>query len=168
MKRSSLKRGGSIPRKTALRRTSRKAPTIKELDKLLHQVVRARDKTCQLVSAGMGKCGGNLQACHIYPKGTYQAMRYVLDNVLLGCWRHHSPSSPVSWHANPMVYGEWFRFTYRDKAVKLRMMAATPGKIDRKLDRLYLEGELAKHRRSGSHNLGHQGCRQPENRQERI
>ena len=126
-----------------MRRYSKKSP-VKALDKLLHQVVKARDGKCMLAAAGLGKCGGHLQVSHIYPKGRYQAMRYRLENVLLSCWRHHENSSPDSWHSNPMIYAAWFNRAYPQLAEKLALMARVPGKVDRKLDRLYLEAIAAK------------------------
>jgi len=146
-----VKRSGPLPRKSALRSQSRLRPVSRKrakaipLDKLLHQVVRLRDVTCQLQAAGLGRCGGNLQVSHIYPKGRYPSMRFRLENVLLSCWRHHANQSSDSWHTNPLHYAAWFNASYPRLARQLELMAAVPGKVDRKLDRLYLEAEAAKY-----------------------
>ena len=95
------------------KRARRKRTTVKQLDSLCKQILIAQfGPKCQLANAGIGTCGGHLQACHILPKGTYPDLRFDLQNILLGCWRHHAPQSPVGWHSNPMDYSQWFMATY--------------------------------------------------------
>lgn len=105
----------AVPRdlKRAIRRKSKKSATIKALDELAREVVFLRDKRkCQLADAGLGSCGGHLQACHIMPKGHYPSLRHEPDNIIAGCWKHHAPQSSTGWHSNPMVYANWFMFKY--------------------------------------------------------
>jgi len=121
-------------KRTRIRRVGRAA--IREgragLEDLLRQAVRARDKTCQLAAAGMGKCGGSLQVCHVIPKGRCPSLRYELDNVILGCFRHHSPKSPVSLALEPaglraMVRGDLPGAMGSDRAAAAHATASRPG-----------------------------------------
>lgn len=130
-------------RKSRLRLASKRRPTVKQLDALCRQVVMARDRNqCQLVRAGMGACGGHLQACHIYGKGAHPALRFDPENVIAGCWRHHAPQSPASWHSNPMVYVDWFRAEYPERAKRLLLLSQTRRRVDASATRLYLESLL--------------------------
>lgn len=49
------------------------------LEKLFHNAIHLRD------GGKCRRCGtdSRLSASHIYPKGTYQKMRYDIDNALL-------------------------------------------------------------------------------------
>jgi len=120
-------------------RTSQRAKLIRECDRMLRAIVLARDRTCQLAAAGLGKCGGPLQVCHVLPKGRYRSLRHDTDNVLLGCWRHHSPLSPISWHSNPRSYALWFDAAYPERAIRLDLISRTMRRVDLKLVLLELQ-----------------------------
>lgn len=124
-----------------------KATIKRRLDAMCREIVLNRDRyRCQLVKAGLGPCGGHLQACHIYGKGAHGHMRYEPDNVITGCWRHHAPQSPASWHSNPMVYVDWFRAEYPARAERLRLMShEQKTQRDLKLVEAYLSEQLKKH-----------------------
>ena len=131
-----------IRRRVRLSKESKRRPTVKELDKLVREIVLARDgHKCQLVKAGMGPCGGHLQACHILGKWAYPALRFEPLNVITGCWRHHAPQSPVSWHSNPMNYATWFRTEYAHRWSTLCLMSNNTSKRDLAATRLYLLAE---------------------------
>lgn len=132
-----------LSRRIRLKPKGRNRPTVKSLDALCRQVVMLRDgNQCQLARAGMGPCGGNLQACHVYGKGAYRAMRFEPDNVIAGCWRHHHSYSPYSWHSNPMIYADWFKTEYPERAKRLLLLSQTKRKVDAMATRLYLESLL--------------------------
>ena len=140
MKRTALKRGSGPRRRIRLAKESKRRPTVKQLDALCREIVMLRDNNqCQLVKAGMGPCGGHLQACHILGKGAHPGLRHEPLNVIAGCWRHHAPQSPVSWHSNPMEYGLWFKDAYPERWAKLKAWSQTTQKRDAAATRLYLE-----------------------------
>lgn len=142
-----MKRSGPIKRRVRLAKESKRRPTVKALDALVREIVMLRDgNRCQLVKAGMGPCGGHLQACHILGKGAYPALRHEPLNVIAGCWRHHAPQSPASWHSNPMDYAEWFKREHPSRWETLNHMRMFTGKHEPQTTRLYLEGLLAAER----------------------
>lgn len=126
-----------VARRNRITRKGRKWPVTKELDALLRRIVMARDReTCR--RCGKGKVagrGGGIETAHIYPKGKYQAMRYRLDNVLALCHACHHHFA----HKDPINFAAWVRGELGDKAMdRLAVVAASPGKVDRDGDRLYL------------------------------
>jgi len=66
--------------------------------------IRARDKICKLASLG-GKCGGNMQAAHLYPKGKYPLLALFPLNAVASCLVHHL----FVWHKSPLDAAEWIR-----------------------------------------------------------
>lgn len=107
------------------------------LEKLFHSAIRLRDK------AQCKRCGSNvrLSASHIYPKGTYQKMRYDIDNALLLCYRCHIHW----WHKNPIEAWEWYTKTV-DKNIqerlKLRSQYTDKTPQDWKLIKIVLEAKI--------------------------
>lgn len=110
------------------------------LEKLLHEAVLLRDNNrCRW-------CGGNsnLQAAHIFPKGTYPKMRYNLNNVLTLCYRCHFHK----WHKNPIEAGEWIRQelgldSYNQLRLRANYVDKTP--FDYRLTKVFLENEIKKY-----------------------
>jgi len=105
-------------------------PTIlqkKKLYALLHEAVRIRD------GAKCLKCGrtDKLQLSHIYPKGRYRLMEYLLDNVKLLCLSCHL----FWWHKNPIEAHEWLKETLpKARLDKLKLSSNTYlGSFDPKL-----------------------------------
>lgn len=84
-----------IPRKRPLRRTRLRAKSSRQreldsLHKLWREVLIARDgRKCRAEGMGSIKCGGGLQAHHIYNKGPWPALRFDLENGILACASHH-------------------------------------------------------------------------------
>ena len=60
--------------------------------------------------------GTNAHTSHVLPKSTHGALRYVLLNLKLLCYRCHLSF----WHKNPVESGAWFRqtFPYRWEIIK--------------------------------------------------
>ncbi len=110
---------------------------IKKLDKLLKEVVFARDKYCV-------RCGktDKLAPSHIYPKGRYTRLRHDSDNVLTLCYGCHI----CWWHRNPIEAAEWFKEKYPDryKKLKLRSQISWKGMSDYASWELLLKQELKK------------------------
>ena len=124
-------KGTALRRKKPLKKKSSAASIKRRLDDLCRAVVFARDRNkCRLADAGMGPCGGHLQACHILAKGHYPSLRFEPDNVIAGCWRHHAPQSPASWHSNPMDYAQWFMSEYRRRWMRLELLRMEARKLD--------------------------------------
>ncbi len=95
-------------KKTPLRRTGFKRKRSKSLRMKLapefSKRIRARDKECKLKSLG-GKCGGNMQAAHLYPKGKYPLLSLFPLNAVQSCLVHHL----FVWHKSPLDAAEWMR-----------------------------------------------------------
>ena len=85
----------------------RRGKRMKSVRKLLwptfSKLIRARDKTCQFAGYFGKRCGGNLQACHIFPKGTYPLLELHPLNVVAGCYVCHLHG----WHKSPLDALKW-------------------------------------------------------------
>lgn len=113
----------------------------KELKKivkgLLHDLCLLRDGGKCL------RCGNTegLCASHIYPKGKYKKMEFVLENVLTFCYVCHIP-----WfHKNPIEAKNWLDENIDpDRMAKLKLMTQTINKkpIDFKMLKIYFEQEI--------------------------
>lgn len=85
------------------KKKSRRQLLQKELEELLKQCVRARDKdTCQRCEKLV--YGSNSQTSHVIPKSQNTHLRYDLANVKLLCnychmhwWHGDNPIEPVNW-----------------------------------------------------------------------
>ena len=99
-----LRRAG-IRRRTRLKKRSkrRRSPIVQELKSLVRELVFRRDKN-RCVVAGYGKCGAPLQLSHIKPQGGYPWMKYMPQNAVVKCQRHHL----YWWHKDVTEAGEWF------------------------------------------------------------
>lgn len=75
----------------------------RRLDKLMGEWLRESYSECAM-------CHGQfyLQVSHIYPKGTYQNLRYDPINLLPMCGGCHR----WKWHDNPGDSWRWFEKTY--------------------------------------------------------
>ncbi len=91
VKRSPLKRGPSVLRRSPLRRVSRRrAEEEIPADREWAAAVFARHGgRCFLRGSGVG-CGGPIDAHHIAPKGMWPELRHDLTNGLALCRSHHS------------------------------------------------------------------------------
>lgn len=141
-------------RRTRLRRVGSRGLTHTNLHKLWRDVLIAqRGKRCEAAGQGGTACTAVIQAHHIYPKGTYPALRYETDNGLLTCsahhgfWLHTAPANEV---------GPWLERTCgADRLLRLQVRAAAskgarPRRPDLAAVRLMLEQELATCQRSSS------------------
>ena len=112
------------------------------MEKLLHEACVLRDEgKCR-------KCGksNTLCASHIYPKGKYKRMRYLLDNVISLCYYCHIHW----WHKNPIEAKEWADENIDTVIMcKLKLATQTIDKkpIDYKMLRVGLENEIKKYKK---------------------
>lgn len=113
---------------------------IRELKKLLHQLVVVRDKKCL-------KCGNTKQihASHIYPKGGYPHMKWMPRNLKALCFRCHL----MWWHKNPIEACEWYKNTCPKNAKYLKKKSLENNGEKKHLDFEYnkriLEKEIKKY-----------------------
>jgi 5-methylcytosine-specific restriction endonuclease McrA len=80
----------------------------------LSKRIRARDGKCMMADEGLGKCGGGLQASHIYPKGKYPLLEMWPPNIFAACYVHHL----FFWHRNPMEAAAWLRRKLGEKRIQ--------------------------------------------------
>lgn len=143
MKNASDGRGQVEPsRKTVLQR----------LHALWRLILIARDgEKCRAVGQGGMRCGGSLQAHHIFGKGPFPRLRFDLENGIILCGAHHAfwvESGP------PSDVAKWLEETVGITQLKrLSLRAHTASASGKPMDlyavRLYLEQEYAKHLRKG-------------------
>ena len=122
-----------IGKHTTKKRTSERRKLEVQADGLTRTLVLRRDLERCL------KCGGEkmLQAAHIFPKGKYPLLRYVLENLLTLCYRDH-----LEWaHKDPIGFTDWIEAKWPGRIQRLRESAALPRKIDYKELLLVLEAE---------------------------
>lgn len=114
-----------------------------KLEQLLHEACVLRDGEKCL------RCPRrtNLQASHIYPKGTYQRMRYLLINVKTLCWSCHFNF----WHKHPVNASAWLKTVI--PAPRLRKLKELSNKTLPPLNydkiKKELEKEIAKYKKPG-------------------
>lgn len=109
----------------------------KELNRLLHKLVRARDGEYCL------RCGAStyLQLSHIYPKGKHRKMEFEPENVKLLCRGCHL----YWWHKSPIEAWRWLETVLpKDRIKRLDFRANTVDKsrFDFRLHKLFLESEI--------------------------
>lgn len=113
---------------------------IRELKKLLHQLVIVRDKKCL-------HCGNTKQihASHVYPKGSYPHMKWMPKNLKALCFRCHL----MWWHKNPIEAGDWYKKTYPVNARYLKKKSLENDGLKKHLDFEYnkqiLDEEIKKY-----------------------
>jgi hypothetical protein len=118
-----------------------------KLHDLWREVLLARDGArCSASGQGGMRCGGGLQAHHIYSKGLYPALRFDLENGLIACRNHHgywierAPAPEIL----PWLTQALGRL--RLERLALRASATRHGKLKMDLEsvRLYLVQQLAR------------------------
>ena len=95
-------------KKAKLAPKSAKRPKKQSRDLVVKEAIHERDGWKCL------KCGRayNLQACHFKPKGKYQNIRHLEDNVFTLCKGCHK----FWWHGpDPHGVTEWFRARFPDR-----------------------------------------------------
>lgn len=141
-----MKRSGPIRRKKRIKPVGRVGLTQKEMHKLWRAVLIAQNGgRCEAAGCGGMRCGGPLQAHHIYKKGTWGRLRYDLENGVVACRNHH-----LFWieKAPAMEVGPWLeRVCGAPRLLRLQVRAAaSKGSKQPKMDlaavRLYLEQQL--------------------------
>lgn len=108
----------------------------KTLNGLIHEILVLRDVCCL-------RCGAteNLQASHIYPKGTYRKLEFDSWNIIFLCFRCHFHW----WHKHPIAAAEWIQTAIpkeRYDRIKLRSQTSGDGMRDFKTLELILRLEL--------------------------
>jgi hypothetical protein len=132
-------------RRAPLRRRSERQVKLDKLHDLWREVLLARDGAqCSASGRGGIRCGGGLQAHHIYSKGAWPALRYDLENGVLCCRNHHLYWVEV---APAPETGPWLeRLLGSDLLERLAMRAraskAGKTRLDLKAVRLWLEQQL--------------------------
>lgn len=108
-------------RRSPIRKRSAKARLISEADKLVRQLVMARDRRCT-------RCGktDRLQAAHILPKGKYPRLRFELLNVVAMCVGCHL----YFWHRDPLEARDWFNDEFPGRYDQLQVLAAVAPRVD--------------------------------------
>ena len=107
----------------------------KELNALLHKLVRLRDGEHCLRCPKTAR----LQLSHIYPKGKKRGMEFEPDNVKLLCVGCHL----YWWHKNPMEAMEWLKTVIPTARLdRLKLMSQTTNKIDFNLQKIFIEKEI--------------------------
>ncbi len=129
------KRKRRVGKHTRKKRTSERRQMEIQADGLTRTLVLRRDLERCL------KCGGDkmLQAAHIFPKGKYPLLRYVLENLLTLCYRDH-----LEWaHKDPVGFTDWIEAVWPGRIERLRISAGMTRKVDLKELLLVLEAECA-------------------------
>lgn len=124
-------------RRSPIKRRGKRAILNRELDALWSRVVRQRaGNRCEVDG-----CNGSPQGAHIFPKGSYPALRHDPDNGASLCWAHHL--GPRGWHKHPLFWAEWIeKKRGRDFMRKLGLRAQTASRPDRAGIKLALEAML--------------------------
>lgn len=139
-------------RRTALRRRSKspRAKIIKEMDRLWREVVFATYGTvCKAEGQGGMRCGGGLQAHHIYGKGAYPRMRYTIPNGIPVCGGHHQfwvHGSSASPNRAADVQAWYFATCGAKRMASLDLQSSLKDKtkMDLKAIKIWLEQELSR------------------------
>ncbi len=108
-------------RRTPIRKRSAKARLVSEADKLVRELVFARDRVCL-------RCGGTGAPTpfHIKPKGKFPRLRFELLNVIRVCW----PCHRYHWHDDPIGGREWLEDKLPGRIDQLNWLAAIAPKVD--------------------------------------
>ena len=91
-------------KRTPLRKQRRKKSLRKKLWPEFSKLIRARDGRCMLAGYFGKKCGGLLQASHIYPKGSNPLLELHPLNCVAACFTCHL----YGWHKDPMNAARWY------------------------------------------------------------
>ena len=107
------------------------------LDTLLREACFARDGYKCI------RCGKTerLAPSHIYPKGSYRKMKYILDNVKTLCYYCHMEF----WHKNPIEAYEWLQTAIsKERLDHLRLCALVVDKTPFDFNAIKIILEMAK------------------------
>lgn len=118
IRRTPLKRGKPPKKKTSARKLKQQCDMI------------VRTKVFERDGDACCRCGtdDNLQAAHVYPKGSYPRLRFLEVNILCLCLRDH-----LYWaHKSPIEFSEWFLKAYPERAAQLRLLKDTAPKVNLK------------------------------------
>ena len=115
-------------RRSAPRKKTANQRQLEELDGLLKAIlILKRGERCELEShSTCGWRGQGVHAMHILPKGTYKTMRFVEENLLLGCYRHHLEFA----HKDPSGFTQWVEAVFPGRMERLRISARMTRKLD--------------------------------------
>lgn len=138
-----------LRRRSRLRQKSDRQRELESLHALWRKVLLLRDgEVCRAEGMGNIKCGGGLQAHHIYNKGTWPALRFDLENGIIACRNHHgywietAPANEVGpWLFVKVGGARLDRLRLKAQASK----GARPKRVDLAMVRLFLKGEIAKY-----------------------
>lgn len=125
------------------RKTRKGQVSISTLNDLWGEVIRRRDKTCQMcgeLAAPFAplECAGNLEAAHMYSKKAFPSTRWDVDNGNALCTRHH-----FFVHTNPVAAGRFYEARWgREHLDSLWIRAIATAKIDRHAVRESLKSRL--------------------------
>jgi hypothetical protein len=67
-----------------------------------------------------------LAPSHVYPKGKYPRLRFMVINILTMCYGCHIHW----WHKNPIEASEWFLKSFPDRARQLSFLKDTAPKVE--------------------------------------
>lgn len=131
-------------KRKALRRVSGRQKVIEGLLGLWREIVLAiHGYRCAAAGRGGIRCGGPIQAHHIYPQGGYRFMRFMVENGIPLCRNHH-----IFWlhqRASAFEVASWMTEVLDPKTLRLldyRSMARRSfKKVDLEAERLLLEKE---------------------------
>lgn len=137
MKRTALKRGPGPARRTPIKRWSKREIPDQLLDDLAREIVFHRDgyrcarcdKPCeQMVVTPSGKKAYlGLQWAHVYSRNK-KSLRWNPEGAMCLCGGCH-----LFWHHRPIDAIAWFEGKYPERHRRLKLLAATPQKLDRAL-----------------------------------
>lgn len=82
----------------------------RKLRTLVNSYVRARDGKCMVQASVFykpqyGKCGGKLEASHLFAEQIAPSLRFDPENIITKCSFHHK----FWWHKNPIEGTEWIK-----------------------------------------------------------
>jgi len=99
---------------------------VKECRKIASDLAKGRDKYACLRCCRSDKQGWKIDASHIKPKGTHNAMSADVDNIKALCANCHR-----WWHSNPTESGLWFEKTYPEWHQRLKTRSQRTIKMGR-------------------------------------
>lgn len=105
------------------KRTQKRRRSVAECDKIIRERIFERDGH-KCVRCGSDKC---LTPSHVYPKGTFGALRWEEDNLKTLCLPCHR-----WWHMNPVDAAHWWRTNWPERYERLFLARHTAVKINPK------------------------------------
>lgn len=140
MKRTPLRRTGSLKRTTRIRagakdarRRKAKLPTNAELDRLARAAVFARDGH-RCLRCHKAPPDVQIQWAHVYSR-RFLKVRWLTDGAMTLCAGCH-----FWWHDRPLDAAAWFKALAPERHLTLAMLVNDPGKVDRHAIKAELTG----------------------------